>query len=163
MWKLLCGDSAVESYLGYLTDAAIDLLTGKPEDNEGQWKECPWPEALGAFERKRPERHKSEGSSCVSFAPDGEGNAMSDLYTRFMEWVMPFLQANWQLFLIAVGALFLLGGIFNWKWTWDPNGHNLFGWNAFVYRHFGEKGARVNTGISGVIIILCAVAMWLLM
>ena len=33
---------------------------------------------------------------------------MSDLYTRFMEWIMPFLQANWQLFLIAVGALFLL-------------------------------------------------------
>ena len=88
---------------------------------------------------------------------------MSDLYTRFMEWIMPFLQANWQLFLIAVGALFLLGGIFNWKWTWDPNGQNLFGWNAFIYRHFGENGARVNTGISGVIIILCAVAMWLLM
>ena len=38
---------------------------------------------------------------------------MSDLYTKFMEWVMPFLQANWQLFLIAVGALFLLGGIGN--------------------------------------------------
>ena len=88
---------------------------------------------------------------------------MSDLYTRFMEWIMPYLQANWQLFLIAVGALFLLGGIFNWKWTWDTNGHNLFGWNAFIYRHFGENGARVNTGISGVIIILCAVAMWLLM
>ena len=60
MWKLFCGDSAVERYLGYLTDAAIDLLTGKPEDNEGQWKECPWPGARGAFERKRPERHKSE-------------------------------------------------------------------------------------------------------
>ena len=68
---------------------------------------------------------------------------MSDLYTRFMEWIMPFLQANWQLFLIAVGALFLLGGIFNWKWTWDPNGHNLFGWNAFIYRrnnHFMRCG-----------------------
>lgn len=47
MWKLLCGDSAVERYLGYLTDAAIDLLTGKPEDNEGQRKECPWPRAGG--------------------------------------------------------------------------------------------------------------------
>ena len=45
MWKLLCGDSAAESYLGYLTDAAIDLLTGKPEDKEGQWKGCPWPGA----------------------------------------------------------------------------------------------------------------------
>ena len=45
MWKLLCGDSAAESYLGYLADAAIDLLTGKPEDNEGQWKACPWPGA----------------------------------------------------------------------------------------------------------------------
>ena len=45
MWKLLCGDSAAESYLGYLADAAIDLLTGKPKDNEGQWKVCPWPGA----------------------------------------------------------------------------------------------------------------------
>ena len=88
---------------------------------------------------------------------------MSDLYTNFMEWIMPFLQANWQLFFIAVGALFLLGGIFNWKWTWDPNGHKLFGWSAFVYRHFGEKGTRVNAGISGVLIILCAVMIWLLM
>lgn len=45
MWKLLCGDSAAESYLGYLTDAAVDLLTGKADDGEGQWKECPWPSA----------------------------------------------------------------------------------------------------------------------
>lgn len=45
MWKLFCGDRAAKSYLGYLTDAAIDLLTGKPEDNEGQWKGCPWPGA----------------------------------------------------------------------------------------------------------------------
>ena len=33
---------------------------------------------------------------------------MSGLYTRFMEWIMPFLEANWQLFLIMAGALFLL-------------------------------------------------------
>ena len=45
MWKLLCGDTAAESYLSYLADAATDLLTGKAEDNEGQWKDCPWPEA----------------------------------------------------------------------------------------------------------------------
>lgn len=45
MWKLLCGDSAAERYLGYLADAAIDLLTRKPKDNEGQWKVCPWPGA----------------------------------------------------------------------------------------------------------------------
>ena len=29
---------------------------------------------------------------------------MSDLYTRFMEWVMPFLQANWQLFSYCGGG-----------------------------------------------------------
>ncbi|MFR9189182.1 MAG: DUF1266 domain-containing protein [Anaerotruncus massiliensis (ex Togo et al. 2019)] len=28
MWKLLCGDCAAESYLGFLADAAVDLLTG---------------------------------------------------------------------------------------------------------------------------------------
>lgn len=41
MWKLLCGDSAAASYLGYLADAATDLLTSKPEG--GQWRDFPWP------------------------------------------------------------------------------------------------------------------------
>ena len=45
MWKLICGDGAAESYLGYLADAATDLLTGSAEEEEGQWRECPWPEA----------------------------------------------------------------------------------------------------------------------
>ena len=43
MWKLLCGDSSAGSYLGYLADAATDLLTGKREQNNGQWRDCPWP------------------------------------------------------------------------------------------------------------------------
>ena len=43
MWKLLCGDSSAGSYLGYLADAATDLLTGKAEQDGGQWRECPWP------------------------------------------------------------------------------------------------------------------------
>ena len=45
MWKLICGAGAAESYLGYLADAATDLLTGSAEEEEGQWRECPWPEA----------------------------------------------------------------------------------------------------------------------
>lgn len=44
MWKLFCGDCAAESYLGYLADAATNLLTGSPDADEGQWRECPWPE-----------------------------------------------------------------------------------------------------------------------
>ena len=43
MWKLLCGDSSAGSYLGYLADAATDLLTGKAEQDGGQWREYPWP------------------------------------------------------------------------------------------------------------------------
>ena len=43
MWKLLCGDSSTGSYLGYLADAATDLLTGKAEQDSGQWRDCPWP------------------------------------------------------------------------------------------------------------------------
>ena len=43
MWKLLCGDSSAGSYLGYLADAAADLLTGKAEHDNGQWRDCPWP------------------------------------------------------------------------------------------------------------------------
>lgn len=45
MWKLLCGDSAAESYLGFLADAAVDLLTGDADEDEGQWRDCPWPAA----------------------------------------------------------------------------------------------------------------------
>lgn len=43
MWKLLCGDSSAGSYLGYLADAATDLLTGKTEQDNGKWHDCPWP------------------------------------------------------------------------------------------------------------------------
>lgn len=43
MWKVLCGDSSAGSYLGYLADAATDLLTGKAEQDSGQWRGCPWP------------------------------------------------------------------------------------------------------------------------
>lgn len=88
---------------------------------------------------------------------------MSDLFTKLMERIMPFLQSNWQLFIMLVGTLFLLGAVFNWKWTWDPNGHKLFGFHAWVYRHLGEKGARINAGINGAIIILCGVVLWVLM
>lgn len=44
MWKLLCGDSDAETYLSYIADAAVDLLTGGEEQDGGQWKACPWPE-----------------------------------------------------------------------------------------------------------------------
>ncbi len=43
MWKLLCGDSSAGSYLGYLADAATNLLTGKTEQDNGKWRDCPWP------------------------------------------------------------------------------------------------------------------------
>lgn len=39
MWKLLCGDSSAASYLGYVADAATDLMAGKC----GQWRNFPWP------------------------------------------------------------------------------------------------------------------------
>ena len=43
MWKLLCGDHCAASYLGYLSDAATNLLTGKDDEAGGQWRDCPWP------------------------------------------------------------------------------------------------------------------------
>lgn len=43
MWKMLCGDSSAESYLGYLADAATKLLAGRPEEDAGQWRSLPWP------------------------------------------------------------------------------------------------------------------------
>ena len=43
MWKLLCGDSSAASYLGYIANAAADLIAGDPGQEHGQWKEFPWP------------------------------------------------------------------------------------------------------------------------
>ena len=43
MWRMLCGDSSAGSYLGYIADAATDLLAGKAEQDGGQWRGCPWP------------------------------------------------------------------------------------------------------------------------
>lgn len=43
MWKLLCGDSSAASYLGYLADAATDLIAGKADSDGGQWRDFPWP------------------------------------------------------------------------------------------------------------------------
>lgn len=88
---------------------------------------------------------------------------MSVLYTKLMERVTPFLQDNWQFTIIGCGVLFLLGAVFNWKWTWDPNGHRILGCNAWIYGKFGEKGARINAGINGIIIIICGVVLWVLM
>lgn len=85
---------------------------------------------------------------------------MSDLYTNFMEWITPSLQANWQLVLIGGGALFLLGAIFHWKWLCDPQGGSEF--MISIYRTFGEKGYRIAVGIGGGIIILCGAVLWVL-
>ena len=88
---------------------------------------------------------------------------MSGLYTRFMEWIMPFLETNWQLFLFMAGVLFPLGGIFPWERVCDPPGGDGLGFRAFVYRNFGEKGYRILQGISGSVIILCSAVLWVLM
>lgn len=90
-------------------------------------------------------------------------NPISDLYVAFMERVMPFLKANWQLFIICVGALFLVGAIFRWKWVCDPQGINTMGFQAFVYRTFGEKGYRVLTALTGAAIMICGAVLWILM
>lgn len=88
---------------------------------------------------------------------------MSDLYTKLMERIMPFLTANWQLFMIVVGALFLMGSVFRWKWVCDPQGDNTQSFRASIYRNFGEKAYRVVNGLIGAIIILCGVVLWVLM
>ena len=43
MWKMLCQDSAAASYLGYIANAATELLAGRAEQGGGQWRGCPWP------------------------------------------------------------------------------------------------------------------------
>lgn len=43
LWKLLCGDPAAASYLGYLADAATNLIVGKADQSGGEWRDHPWP------------------------------------------------------------------------------------------------------------------------
>ena len=87
-------------------------------------------------------------------------NPISDLYTTGMEKVMPFLLADWQIFLILVGGLFLAGAVLRWRWVCDPQGSR--GIFAFTYRMFGEKGYRVVTALAGVGIMVCGGVLWVL-
>lgn len=87
---------------------------------------------------------------------------MNDLYVSFMERITPFLQTHWHLCMIVAGAIFLLGAIFHWNWICDPQGDNVLGFWAFIYRNFGEKGYRIFTGLAGIIIIFCGIVLWLL-
>lgn len=80
-------------------------------------------------------------------------NPVSDVYVFIMERLMPIIKANGELFIIIVGGLFLLGAIFRWQWVCDPQGDNTLGFNAFIYRSFGEFGYRILMGLSGIIII----------
>lgn len=86
---------------------------------------------------------------------------MAALYESFMEQAAPFLQQNWQLFVIAVGGIFLLGAAFGWKWVCDPYS-NTFGFLGFVYRNFGETAYRIAVGAVGLIIIACGILLWYL-
>lgn len=87
---------------------------------------------------------------------------MSDRYTELEECLLPFLQAHWQMVVLAVGAVFLLGGIFNWKWTCDPNGISRLASMRLFIGTLAKRGARINTSILGAIIMLCAVLLWVL-
>ena len=80
---------------------------------------------------------------------------MSGLYTRLVEWIMPFRNELAALSYYG-GALFLLGAIFRWKWVCDPQ--EKMGWAALLsIGTSGEKGYRILQGISGAVIILCSV------
>ncbi|MCI8649915.1 MAG: hypothetical protein HFG20_07345 [Anaerotruncus sp.] len=79
-----------------------------------------------------------------------------------MQQILSILQQQWQLVVILTGVLLILGGIFGWKWLWDPTGNRPFGLHAFAYRHFGEKGARVFLCLNGAILILCGIVLWVL-
>lgn len=50
MWKLLCGNGAVESCLGYLADVSTNLFTGIPDMDESQQRITPdWRPVGSAF------------------------------------------------------------------------------------------------------------------
>lgn len=62
---------------------------------------------------------------------------------------------------VAVGLLFLLGAILNWDWVLQGDGRcfNI----AWVCNTFGRKTARILVGISGSVIILCGIVLFVLM
>lgn len=85
-------------------------------------------------------------------------NPISDLYIKFMESVEPYIKKFPYLFLILAGLLFVLAAIFNWKWLLNPNGKNF---KICIYEMFGEMGVRIITGISGFIMIICSLILWI--
>lgn len=85
---------------------------------------------------------------------------MSNLSTVIIECAMLLKERYLELIIIGIGLLLLLGSVFNWKWTWRSR--KTFGFNAWVYSSYGEKGARINIGITGAFIIASGVLMWVI-
>ena len=78
------------------------------------------------------------------------------------EKIGPFIAQHWQLFVIAVGFIFLAGAVFNWKWICDPNGSSPLGFLAFIYHNFGEKAYRITVGIISIVIIGCGILLMII-
>lgn len=60
-----------------------------------------------------------------------------------------FFKENWQLTLIGLGGLMLIGAIFNINFIIDRQGSNPTGFLSI----FGEKGYRIMIGIISVLLI----------
>lgn len=78
-----------------------------------------------------------------------------------MGGVFEFLKVHYQYVLIAVGLLFLIGAIKDWKWLCQATGGNKVR-HAFIFEMWGEKGYRVFIGICGLILSICGVAFLML-
>ncbi|MDD7511155.1 MAG: immunity 17 family protein [Peptostreptococcaceae bacterium] len=78
-----------------------------------------------------------------------------------MDGVFEFLKAHYQYVLIAVGLLFLIGAIRDWKWVYQATSGNKAR-HAFIFEVWGEKGYRVFIGICGLILAICGVVLLIL-
>ncbi|SFE59964.1 Immunity protein 17 [Peptostreptococcaceae bacterium pGA-8] len=78
-----------------------------------------------------------------------------------MDGVFEFLKAHYQYVLIAVGLLFLIGAIRDWKWVYQAT-PGAKARHAFIFEVWGEKGYRVFIGICGLILAICGVVLLIL-
>lgn len=66
------------------------------------------------------------------------------------EKIMAFLQEHWQLVILAVGVLLLIGAIRNWNWLCDPTG-------APDSHRYGRGSRRVIFFLLGVVLIVVSI------
>ncbi len=71
------------------------------------------------------------------------------------ENITAFLQDNYNIVMLVIGVLLLIGAILNWNWLCDPTGKP-------DSQRYGRSSRRIIFFLLGIVLIAVSVVSWLM-